>query len=149
MSWYGPQEKGKICEQPVFQPVRMVSRGDPTGENRPGVITGESEKEMYAKVLGDALRIGTLVYAKHIVGQNLETDMKELSLEMKNFRRHLKMPKDGVFGKIKETFSGKDKTGAKKDDRVLALQMGGYLSRLEIMRTEVQELAEQYNIKLA
>jgi len=120
-------------QNPRFGRIEVLSL-DPKKHQRPGVWTGENEKERYAESMERALANGTLCYAREQAGDPAKWPLvkQEFQSQLGSFRREVDPAKDPMFGRNKITFTGKAGNG-KKDDLVLATQIALY--HLEWLKT--------------
>jgi hypothetical protein len=124
MSWVTANDIKKVVEQPRFYPV-IVRSYDTSPEQKPGVHTGQPEKEMYSRDLQRALGDGQLCYADRFISDDPNVK-QELRSQMEVYRREVEV---GPNGKLKSNFTGK--SNGRKDDLCMVVQMLLYWSRLE------------------
>lgn len=123
MSYIGADQVARLLQRTELRPIYVVSR-DPSHKARPGVWTGENEKQLYALELERVLannslrRLQTLV---HRDPAHANQKWEQLVRQIGMFRRTVQNPLDEVFQKFRVAFSGKG--GGNADDLVLALQM--------------------------
>jgi hypothetical protein len=115
-----------------FMPILFEAK-DPKGKGRVGVRTGPHEKTLYVQHLTSVLVDHTLCWAHQMIPVYKEDgrfgDIRfQLVEQMKKYRRVVGSPDDPVFGKFKESFTGKS-GGGDRDDLCMALQICLYFSR--------------------
>lgn len=137
MSWISAD--GLWKKMLSFIPI-TVERADSSGQGRPGVITTDESKEVYARLLTLQLQERRLFLAEDIISaHNAPTGspsdvaklLKTLEDQLSNFRKVKSVPKESAFGKVKETITGK--SHGRKDDLVMALGILLYWAQKKIM----------------
>lgn len=122
MSFIGADFLHNLISVPEFAPLEVVSE-DKTSLQRPGVWTGETEKEFYAKTLQHVLSDGMLSYAHddQFVSQDPVNVKNLLVQQLRTYRKETKLVGDPAFGKLRVSYSGK--SSGKKDDMSMVLQI--------------------------
>lgn len=123
MSWIEVDRVRRIVEDPLFQPVYVVSMdGDKKG--RPGVTTTAVTKEAYVETLQSLMLTKHITYANPFVTQLAPDESPEhiklvLHQQMRNFRRCEKPAREPQFNDARVSMSGK--SASVKDDLLMAL----------------------------
>jgi len=137
--------------KPPFMPILFESK-DPKGKGRVGVRTGPHEKIMYVQHLTSALVDGSICFANEMIPEYKPDDrlgpaIMQLCEQLKKYRRVVGPPEDPVFGKFKESFTGKSGSGD-KDDLCMDLQICLYHSREKRNQQEFRDFCQRRGIGL-
>ncbi len=153
----------------IHNPPCYTIRKDPKKKNRVGVFLDELMKKTYADDLKFALAQGTLRRSRWLVPTleqwastqddttlihsqiniddikpRSETAMSMLDTQMGDYQKITKYPKDMRWQSIKVSYSGK--TGGKKDDLIIGLQMAVTWRRIMMVDDEFRSKLQQIGV---
>lgn len=139
-----PDRIAMMAEHPRFQPI-MMDKHDKTGQDRVGVRTGHSEKQLYAMQLEQYLRVGSIFFSDDVVSSNIDYKalQQKLIRQLEMYRKDIKMPADQTHGKFKVSYSGK--SSGNKDDLAMVLQILFYWSHLKMADPTFRSYCQQNN----
>jgi hypothetical protein len=142
MSW-NTIDRFAYSAKEVSPDIRIVSR-DRSGKGKPGVETGEVEKQLMKDAIEEGLLSEAFVYAKDFVSDNVATTQVKFEHQLHQFRRMVHQSKDGnVFSKPKITYSG-----AGQDDTIMAMGLALIHSRFTRSSEEYQREAALHNLDI-
>lgn len=138
LSWIGADGLANEMNKTKYAPL-ICDSADPTGKDRVGVWTGESEKRIYAEELKRVLNNETIHFAEESqfircfsvqreenrIGVDPAKQKAMLIRQMNQFRKETRLPKD-AFSVGKEVYTGKQP--GQPDDLILATQICLYNS---------------------
>lgn len=136
LSWVTAHDLAQLCMQQKYYPV-LVKSYDTTKENRYGVWTGETEKEMYVMEMRRALNEGALCYAEDLNSSEPAAIKKDVMGQLEVYRRNVKYTEGSE--KVKVSYTGK--SSGRKDDLAIILQMLLYWSHVTRCSHEYLEAA--------
>lgn len=128
MSWISADGlRTHFGKQPQLGQHLVYSR-DPKKLGRPGVWTGESEKELYARGLRKMMHAGQLRYAENFisVGKKVHETKQILEDQLRQLRKETAASSglEPGFDKVKTTYTGK--SHGVRDDACMSLQIALY-----------------------
>jgi hypothetical protein len=113
--------EGEIFGRVEFQRMKMKNN-----MIRPGVLTTHDDKEQFVNYVRLQLGAGNILFAEELLG--LESRLAEhrrlLIDQLNNYRKDIKESLDPGFAEEKITYTGK--SGGKRDDLCIALQLSLY-----------------------
>jgi hypothetical protein len=120
----------KICEQPEFQPLVVVSY-DETPKERFGIWMTDDVKKNMMLDLQRSMSDGQLCFAKEFIhtGDTVKEKAKikdKFRQQLQNFRQEVINPKDVAIGITKTYMTGK--SSGRKDDILICLAIALYFS---------------------
>lgn len=148
MDWTKSNRYGEMFQSARYGPGPVyIVRRDPTGKNRMGTWTDENTKQHIADHLMRSFVCNQIVYAKEFNSVDEAGFKREFETQVKNFRREYKVQTNAAFQKPKEVVTGKDRSGNRKDDIIMAwgIVMDSLQALTDDPNSEFMQLARRNN----